>query len=209
MKKFVSLLIALCVAFGSMGFVDADMQRKTSGESVKEAFLKTKALIGDDVEMELVEQNENDDFSDVIPDLYKEVTISKKDDVYVEEYAGCYIKNNSLIICVTDNNIRYNSCLNRKNVFYKVVEHSLNELIAIQKSIGNSYEALYGKYNRDSKEYALLQSLQGSDSSVEDNVVYVYINKITPDKEETFRKTIGNSSVIVLVNSDGYDEKSS
>ena len=106
-------------------------------------------------------------------------------------------------ICVTDDTIRYHSCENRENVIYRQVENSMNDLIEIQKEVGNKYESLYGHYKSGTEEYKLLHSLQGSDSSVVDNVVYVYIKDLTVEKEKLYRNLIEDDERIVLVETDG------
>ncbi|MBR0133182.1 MAG: hypothetical protein IJM14_08920 [Lachnospiraceae bacterium] len=203
MKKISVIFLTMCVLLNVMSLNFAFAESMNIGDRVKTAFLKK--LSSTDSENDFISTDFEiiDDFSDVIPDLYKEVTISKSEDIYVDGYAGCYVDNNKLIICVTDDTIRYHSCENRENVIYRQVENSMNDLIEIQKEVGNKYESLYGQYKSGTEEYKLLHSLQGSDSSVVDNVVYVYIKDLTVEKEKLYRNLIEDDERIVLVETDG------
>lgn len=73
--------------------------------------------------------------------------------VYEDEYAGSYIDDDKLVVCVTEKPDAGDSiCDDTENVEYRVVEHSYNKLSTLQDELSDTYSDLYDRYPEGSEE---------------------------------------------------------
>ena len=130
--------------------------------------------------------------------------------VYEDEYAGSYIDDDKLVVCMTEKqDADKDICENAENVEYRVVEYSYNELSALQDELSETYSDLYDRYPAGSEEKDLLSSISGFGVDEELNALVVEIVNLTKDKKAVFENLFGAHNEIVLRRTESIPENCS
>lgn len=112
---------------------------------------------------------------------------------YEEYYAGAYIDNNQLIVCVTDEDKMGDES---HYIKYKIVENSYNELNEVLERFGSTYSEAYAAYSENTDEYELLHSMNGFGINEEKNLIEVDIVDLNEDKKAMFEELFGEYDFI-------------
>ena len=124
----------------------------------------------------------------------------KGDVKYKDYYAGAYINEDQLVVCVTD------AADIPKDVDgdeYRIVKNSYNEMDEIVEKIGDRYSEIYGKDSNNTEEDVLLSSIAGFGIDEEQNLVEVDIMELDEKKEKMFHKLFGKYNCVKLQNAEG------
>ncbi len=114
---------------------------------------------------------------------------------YVDTYAGSYINEDQLVVCVSDKEVLPETSDER--IVYRVVENSYNDLVEQKDSLSSKYEELYDEFgNSDGKEIELLDSIAGFGVDEELNAVIVDVVGLTKEKEDLFIRLFEDSNII-------------
>lgn len=109
---------------------------------------------------------------------------------YSDTYAGSYIDDNVLVVCVTNEDAM--NQIDSALVRYRLVENSYNELDECKAGLTIKYRELYQKYKSSTdKEIELLKSIAGFGVDEELNAVIVDIAGLTAEKETLFSSLFG------------------
>ena len=140
-----------------------------------------------------------------VEDTMKLLPASESDDTYVDYYGGCYIEDNTLVVCLTDTNILNSGTvpvLQERTICVKEVTYSYNHMKEIENSILNKYEQLYSQFQTDpdSPEFLLLSSIMGTAIDEKENNLRVDILDLNAEKEAVFLKLFGAHHCAVLNN---------
>lgn len=156
------------------------------------------------------QQELNETYEDIEDNMT--ITETKNSDgtetVYEDEYAGSYIDDDKLVVCMTEKTDAGDSiCNDTENVECRVVKHSYNELSALQDELSETYSDLYDCYPKGSEEKNLLSSISGFGMDEELNAIVVEIVDLTEDKKATFEELFGIHEEIVLQNTESLPEE--
>lgn len=125
-------------------------------------------------------------------------------DIYKDFYGSAYIDGKELVVCITDEGSPTDfgeDIVNNDSVKFKRVEYSYNQILEVQKEIGDRYEEYYAEYkDTDTPEFELLSSIVGIGTSVEKNDVIIHIVKLTEEKKDTFNRLFGEYDIIRFEN---------
>ncbi len=116
---------------------------------------------------------------------------------YSDTYAGSYIDDNVLIVCVTSEDAM--NQIDSNLIQYRLVGNSYNELDECKSGLTVKYQELYQEYeNSTGKEIALLKSISGFGVDEELNAVIVDIADLTAEKEALFISLFGEKDNLVF-----------
>ena len=116
---------------------------------------------------------------------------------YFDTYAGSYIDDNVLVVCVTNEDAM--NQIDSELIRYRLVENSYNQLDECKDGLTVKYQELYQKYKSSTdKEIELLKSIGGFGVDEELNAVIVDIAGLTTEKEELFASLFGVSEKLIF-----------
>lgn len=131
------------------------------------------------------------------PSVYsqnREAAVTKS---YSDTYAGSYIDNQMLVVCVTSADAMNE--IDSTLIKYRLVDNSYNELDNCKSGLTAKYQELYQEYKRTTgNEIALLESIAGFGVDEELNAVIVDIAGLTTEKEALFISLFDTNDNIVF-----------
>lgn len=119
------------------------------------------------------------------PSVYSHNRGASETGIYSDTYAGSYIDENVLVVCVTNEDAinQIDSAL----IQYRLVENSYNDLAECKSGLTSKYQELYQTYKSTTgAELELLKSIAGFGVDEELNAVIVDITGLTTEKEALF-----------------------
>ncbi len=116
---------------------------------------------------------------------------------YSDTYAGSYIDDNVLVVCVTDKTAM--NQVDSSLIQYRLVENSYNNLDECKSGLTVKYQELYQSYKSTTgEEIELLKSIAGFGVDEELNAVIVDIADLTAEKETLFISLFGANDNLVF-----------
>lgn len=116
---------------------------------------------------------------------------------YSDTYAGSYIDDNLLVVCVTNEDAM--NQIDSELIRYRLVENSYNELDGCKAGLTVKYRELYQKYKSSAgKEIELLKSISGFGVDEELNSVIIDIADLTAEKETLFVSLFGVNENLIF-----------
>ena len=199
MKKtrILALLCAGILCANGFSGIPVYGHTKTNGEKVKE---KYEERVENKKEKDIKIQNK---LNQKYKKLEDKMLISNKgngDVKYKDYYAGAYINEEQLVVCVTDDADIPKDVVGDE---YRIVKNSYNKLDEIVEEIGDRYSGMYEKYSNNTEEYVLLNSIAGFGIDEEQNLVEVDIMELDEEKEKMFQKLFGKYDCVKLQNVEG------
>lgn len=163
------------------------------GEKLRNQYEQTQEKDNVDVE-KIQQQNElSKKYKEIEQGMLREQCQTGK--IYDNNYGGAYIDDDILVVCITEEKIEEYS---DEKVEYKMVDYSYNDLLDVQYKLEETYANLYDVYNREEKEFKLLDSITGIGIDEINNRVTVDIVGLTDDKEIIFQELFGSYSCVKL-----------
>ena len=216
-RQSIACMLCFTILLPLIGFAAPATAR------AEEATEKGAALLEEMCEQEQAENTIDEETLEIQQELnetYGEIeenmTLSETKDsdgietVYEDEYAGSYIDDDKLVVCITEKQAAGDEiCVSDENVEYRVVEHSYNELSDLQDKLSDTYSSLHDRYPEGCKEKDLLSSISGFGVDEELNAIVVEIMDLTEDKKEVFKELFGEHEEIILRNTDTQAENCS
>lgn len=205
--------IALAVLAVAVGSHFMNMQNTESGGKALESLYQKQTeetsesdILGSVLEVE----EELDRIYNVIESRMLTRTEKNGDKWYEDYYAGAYIEENKLIVCVTDMEHRADfgeDLLKEDSIEWDTVEFSYNQMHEYQKELTCKYEEYYKDYDDgETKEGDLLSSIVGFGIDVSKNTLYVNVQQLTKEKEDTFASLFGKKEFVSFRNTDYIGE---
>ncbi|MBD5087281.1 MAG: hypothetical protein HDT30_00495 [Clostridiales bacterium] len=197
--RLLALLCAGILCVNCFSGIPVYGHTKTNGEKVKEKY-EERGENNRVKEKDIKIQNK---LNQKYKKLKDEMTISQKSNgevEYEDYYAGAYINEEQLVVCVTDATDILEDAIGDE---YRIVKNSYNEMDEIVEEIGDKYSKLYGTYSNDTEEYILLNSIVGFGIDEEKNFVEVDILELNEKKEKIFHKLFGKYDCVKLQNAEG------
>ena len=197
--KLLALLCAGILCVNCFSGIPVYGHTKTNGEKVKEKYeerVENKKAKEEDI---IIQNKLNQKYKK----LEDEMTISQKSNgevEYEDYYAGAYIDEEQLVVCVTDDADIPKDAIGDE---YRIVKNSYNEMDEIVEEIGDKYSKLYGKYSNDTEEYVLLNSITGFGIDEGQNLIEVDIIELNEEKEKMFHRLFGKYDCVKLQNTEG------
>lgn len=207
MKKHKKIILCICFAllFSNKFTIFAAEQQIDNGEILKSLYTKElssliETNIDDALQTELLSlaQNiENEMLYDNETLQLDNTNLPPQTLQYVPTYAGTYIDNNKLIVCITKEHVI--TSLDNEKITYRVVENAYNELASKKANISSKYEILYNQYAHTmGLESQLLNSFCGVGIDEEQNSLIVDIANLTDEKINTFNTLFGSDEDIIF-----------
>ncbi len=214
-RQSIACMLCFTILLPLIGFAAPATAR------AEEATKKGAALLEEMCEQEQEENTIDEETLEIQQELnetYGEIkenmTLSETKDfdgietVYEDEYAGSYIDDDKLVVCITEKQAAGDEiCVSDENVEYRVVEHSYNELSDLQDKLSDTYSSLHDRYPEGCKEKDLLSSISGFGVDEELNAIVVEIMDLTEDKKEVFKELFGEHEEIILRNTESLPEE--
>lgn len=148
------------------------------------------ALQGELNELYQIIENSMKENSDNNPSVYSHNRGESETGLYSDTYAGSYIDENVLIVCVTSEDAM--NMIDSELIQYRLVGNSYNELDECKTGLTVKYQELYQTYKSTTgAELELLKSIAGFGVDEELNAVIVDIVELTAEKEALFVSLFG------------------
>lgn len=207
-SKFLVILMCLSLLVsGTVLPAYAAENRQDGGEILESLYNQQQAAMVVD-EDEVTLQGELNDLYQFVEKTMQEISsnnpsvYSNNRDTttfrtYTDKYAGSYIDDNVLIVCVTSEDAM--NQIDAELIQYRLVSNSYNDLDSWKSGLTAKYQELYQEYkNSAGKELALLKSIAGFGVDEELNAVIVDIANLTSEKEALFISLFGENENLIF-----------
>lgn len=198
----------------------------SGGEILEELYEDNMNIVNNEIDAQAIQLLEelNSVYGSIEEEMKEQVSVTTNDIIYKDYYAGAYIEDNNLIVCVTNkkeaakdssmmyalenNNLQETGIIaeqgeiSGENIQFKNVKYSYNELSDTQNYFDKRYEEIFNLYKEGTLEYQLLHSLNGFAISQEKNLLIVFIKDITDEKIAMFESLFGEYEYIDFENSE-------
>jgi len=114
---------------------------------------------------------------------------SDENAVYKDCYAGAYIAEGKLVVCITD---EAEMKENTADVEYRLIKYTYNELSELSDKFVDIYTEACNTYPEGTMEHDLLISIEGWGVDEETNAIEVDIVDGNKEKEKMFKKLFGD-----------------
>lgn len=140
-----------------------------------------------------------------IEGIYGEAVINSENGKYVydENYAGLYVENGNVVVCVTDLKKKYTDL----DVKYELVDYSYNYLDLVLEEFDRKYDLYMKKAKENTKEYILVNSIVGYGINEEENRIDIDICDLNDEKAYEFGKLFGSNECFSLNNTGSLYEE--
>lgn len=193
MKKKNSILIMItCLSLlisGIMLPAYATNSRDDGGSILESLYAAQQEEVAA-IEDKMILQGQLNELAQAIANSMQEPTSTYVDGTFAETkysdtYAGSYIDEDVLVVCVTRGDAM--NQIDSPLVSYRLVENSYSELLDCKSTLTAKYQDLYQVYeSSSSEEFVLLDSIAGFGVDEELNAVIVDIAGLTDEKEALF-----------------------
>lgn len=200
-SRFLAVFMCLIILGSGMVLPTfAAESEHEGGEILKSLYIEQQEAMAID-EREVALQGQLNDLYQIVEDAMKQsndnassVYMHNRSEselrTYSDTYAGSYIDDNVLVVCVTNEDAM--NQIDSELIRYRLVENSYNELDECKAGLTVKYRELYQKYKSSTdKEIELLKSISGFGVDEELNSVIVDIANLTAEKETLFVSLFG------------------
>lgn len=201
--SWLFLAIVLCVNCTMPITAYANKNRNRHGDAVKQKYNERTSEYEEFAEQAERQYELNILYNEIRDDMLVNENESQSA-IYKEDYAGCYIDDDKLVVCVTNSQAVKDE---DEEVEYEIVENSYNDLLEIQKRFGALYSEYYEMYKNQTREYELLESIRGFAIDEENNTIVVDVYELDDTKAQIFERLFGKYDCVELNNSDAVNEE--
>lgn len=207
-SKFLAVFMCLSILVsGTILPAYAAESEQEGGEILESLYIEQQeALIVDEDEIALQGQlndlyqtveNAMQKSNENAPSVYSYNSNEEEKKTYSDTYAGAYIDDDMLVVCVTNEDAinQIDSAL----IQYRLVENSYNDLAVCKSGLTSKYQELYQTYKSTTgAELELLKSIAGFGVDEELNAVIVDIADLTTEKKALFISLFGVNDNLVF-----------